>query len=70
MDILLGWLFNSFELTNFKRNIKRLFPYPDNQIKKEKKGDTKKQKKIFLSLPWTGHRHLAEDHTQTIYKYW
>ena len=47
MDVLLGWLFNIFELTIFKRNIKRLFPYPDKQIKKEKKGGTKKQKRNF-----------------------
>ena len=32
--------------------------------------EIKKQKKSFSSLPWTGHRHLAEGHAQTIYKYW
>ena len=68
MDVLLGWLFNIFELTFFKRNIKGLFPYPDNQVKKAKE-ETNKQKKSFSSLPWTRHRHLAEDHTQKIYKY-
>ena len=69
MDVLLGWLFNIFELIIFKRNITGLFPYTDNQIKK-KKGQTKKQKKSFSSLPLTLHRHLAEDHTETIYRYW
>ena len=47
-----------------------MFPYPDNQVKKEKKGKAKTQKESFSSLPWTGHRHLAEDHTEIIYKYW
>ena len=41
MDVLLGWLFNIFELTFFKRNIKGLFPYPENQVKKAKKGRNK-----------------------------
>ena len=69
MDVLLGWLLNILELTIFKRNITGLFPYPDNQIKKEKKGGTKTHtKKVFQVL--LGHRHLAEDHTQTIYRYW
>ena len=69
MDVLLGWLWNILELTIFKRNITGLFPYPDNQIKKEKKGETKTHtKKVFQVL--LGQRHLAEDHTQTIYRYW
>ena len=69
LDVLLGCFFNIFELTIFKRN-RGLFPYPDNQVKKEKKGETKTHKESFSSLPWTGHRHLAEDRTQTISKYW
>ena len=69
MDVLLGWLLNILELTIFKRNITGLFPYPDNQINKEKKEETKTHtKKVFQVL--LGHRHLAEDHTQTIYRYW
>ena len=47
MDVLLGWLFNIFELTFFKRNIKGLFPYPDNQVKKAKEETNKQQKKVF-----------------------
>ena len=47
MDVLLGLGFNICELTIFKRNIRRSFPYPDNQIKKENKGDRKKQKNFF-----------------------
>ena len=47
MDILQGWLFNIFELTIFKRN-RGLFPYPDNQIKKESMEEIKKQQKKFF----------------------
>ena len=63
MDVLLGWLFNFFELIIFKRNITGLFPYTDNQIKKKKGRNKETKKKRFSSLPLTGHRHLAEDHT-------
>ena len=49
MDVLLGWLFNIFELTFFKRNIKGLFPYPDNQVKKAKEETNKQKKKFFKS---------------------
>ena len=68
MDVLLGWILNILELTIFKRNITGLFPYPDNQIKKEKKGETKTHTKIFFQV-LLGQRRLAEDHTQTIYRY-
>ena len=44
MDVLLGWIFNIFELTIFRTNTKQLFSCPDKQIKKEKKGRDKEIK--------------------------